>query len=203
MKLKLSFCLLILISFLSCKDDTKINQVEILKASKQKNLVFTNINNAWSFSPRNLSPESQAITTNWNEWRLFTSELNQKPKGTIGAFQRKTKSLVQKAAVLSNTIPAKLNKPQIKSRIMAMVTKVKALHTFINLNRIPEQKVLLLISDLNIEVIGIQDQIEEIVRRGNIQLEEGESEMLNSLKGVKEVLPMKNDINSIENQQYK
>ena len=114
---------------------------------------------------------------------MFTAELYQKPKGTIGAFQRKTKSLVLKAEVLNNTIPEKINKPQIKSRLMAIITKVKALHTFINLDRIPEKKVVTLITDLNIEVNAFQDQIEEIVRRSHIQREEGEQEMLNSLNG--------------------
>ena len=64
-----------------------------------------------------------------------------------------------------------------------MITKVKALHTFLNLDRIPEKKVVELITDLNVEITAIQDQIEEIVRRSHIQREEGEVEMLNSVKG--------------------
>jgi hypothetical protein len=183
MKSIFSLCLLIVFSFSACKDDSKTRELEVKKALKEKTLVYNAINKAWVFSERTLTPESQTISSNWNEWRLFINELNQKPKGTIGAFQRKTKSLVQKADAISLNIPAKLNKPQIKSRIMAMITKVKTLHTFLNLERIPEKKVIILVSDLNIEVNAIQDQIEEIVRRDNIQLEEGEGEMLNSLKG--------------------
>ena len=169
--------------FTSCKDDNNSQEIESKKALKQKELVFENINKSWNFIPRTLSPESQLIATNWNEWRLFLAELSQKPKGTIGAFQRKTKSLVQKADVLSATIPEKLNKPQIKSRLMAMVTKIKVLHTFINLDAIPEKKVVTLISDLNVELSAFQDQIEEITKRNNIKLEEGEAEMLNAVKG--------------------
>ena len=66
---------------------------------------------------------------------------------------------------------------------MAIITKVKVLRTFINLDRIPEKKVVTLITDLNIELIAFQDQIEEIVRRSHIKKEEGEQEMLNSLNG--------------------
>ena len=174
---------LLLVLFSGCKEDNKKNNKQIYKARKEKELVFSTINKTWNFAPRTLTQEAQAITNNWNDWRLFTSELYQKPKGTIGAFQRKTKSLVQKVAILNNTIPEKINKPQIKSRLMAIVTKVKALHTFINLDRIPEKKVVTLITDLNSELIAFQDQIEEIVRRSHIQKEEGEQEMLNSLNG--------------------
>lgn len=183
MKSITSLSLLLLFLFGACKDDSKIHEMEIAKALKEKELVFTTINKTWNFTPKTLSPESQAIANNWNEWRVFMAELNQKPKGTIGAFQRKTKILVEETNKLQTTIPAKIDKPQIKSRLSAMITKVKALHTFLNLDRIPEKKVVGLITDLNVEIIAIQDQIEEIVRRSHIQKEEGEQEMLNSING--------------------
>ena len=145
MKLILSFCALVLVFFTSCKNENKNHEIEITRALKERELVFSNINKTWAFTPRTLTPESQSIATNWNEWRLFTSELYQKPKGTIGAFKQKTKSLVQKTEVLQSTIPEKLNKPQIKSRLSALVTKIKALQTFMSFDRIPQQKVLDLI----------------------------------------------------------
>ncbi|MBF2092885.1 hypothetical protein [Flavobacterium psychrophilum] len=177
--------LLMTILLTGCKDnnDNNTHERQIAKALKEKELVFSSINKTWNFAPINLTPEAQAITNNWSDWRLFTSELYQKPKGTIGAFQRKTKSLVLKVETLNNTIPERISKPQIKSRLMAIITKVKALHTFINLDRIPEKKVVTLITDLNIELNAFQDQIEEIVRRSHIQKEEGEQEMLNLLNG--------------------
>lgn len=179
----IQFCLLVFLIFTGCKDDSVVHQAEITRALKEKELVFANINKAWSFNQRALTPESQSIATNWNEWRLFTAELYQKPKSTIGAFKQKTKSLAQKAEVLNTSIPTKLQKPQIKSRLMAIVTKVKALNTFMAFDRIPEKKVLTLVADLNQEVNAFQDQIEEIVRRSHIQFEEGEQEMLNSIRG--------------------
>jgi hypothetical protein len=178
MKSFLAVLLGIFFSFISCKDDSQQHEIEITRAKKEKELVFNNINKAWSFNKRNLTPESQSIASNWNEWRLFTDELYQKPKSTIGAFQRKTKSLVSKTDALQTTIPSKLDKTQIRSRLSALITKVKALNTFISLDRIPEKKVLALVSDLNLEVNAFQDQIEEIVRRSQIQLEEGEAEMI-------------------------
>ena len=201
MKYIVSLVLSSMILLSSCKDDNKTHEMQITKALKEKELVFSTINKTWNFTPRTLTPEAQNITNNWSDWRLFTSELQQKPKGTIGAFQRKTKNLTQKVEVLNNTIPEKINKPQIKSRLMAIITKVKALHTFINLDRIPEKKVVTLITDLNVEVNAFQDQIEEIVRRSHIQKEEGEEEMLNSLNGSQPTnFPSKTDVKNTENQ---
>lgn len=185
MKPILTLCFSFLFLFSACKDDDKIHALEITRALKEKELVFNTISKTWNFSPTTLSPESQGIVNNWNEWHLFTSELYQKPKGTIGAFQRKTKSLAQKVEILNNTIPERINKPQIKSRLMAITTKVKALNTFMSIDRIPEKKVVELITDLNVEVNAFLDQIEEIVKRSHIQKEEGEQEMLNSINSSK------------------
>jgi hypothetical protein len=179
----MKFCtyfLLLLVVF-SCKDNDIAHALEIKKAMTQKELVFNTINKSWDFNAQTLSPEAQAMITNWNDYRLFTSELYQKPKGTIGAYQRKTKSLVQKVDVLYNTIPKNINKPQIRARLIAIITKVKVLHTFLNLDKIPEQKVVVLITDLNVELTAFHNQIEEIVRRSKILKEEGEQDMLNSL----------------------
>lgn len=201
MKYIVSLVLLLMVLFTGCKDDNKTHEMQIAKALKEKELVFNTINKTWNFEPRILTPEAQNITKNWSDWRLFTSELCQKPKGTIGAFQRKTKSLTLKIEVLNNTIPEKINKPQIKSRLMAIITKLKALYTFINLDRIPEKKVVTLITDLNIEFNAFQDQIEEIVRRSHIQKEEGEQEMLNSLNHSQPTnAPSVSQIKNTENQ---
>ena len=184
MKYIISFCLLLTLLLSACKDDSKTHEIEIAKAVKEKELAFNTINKTWNFAPRNLSPEAQAILSNWTEWRLFIAELNQKPKGTIGAFQRKVNILVKSGEAMNTSIPERINKPQIKSRMMALVTKIKSLDTFINLDRIPEKKIVGIITDLNTEVFAFQDQIEEIVRRNHIQREEGEQEMLNSINGM-------------------
>ena len=72
---------LLLVLFSGCKEDNnKKNNKQIYKARKEKELVFSTINKTWDFAPRTLSQEAQTITNNWNDWRLFTSELYQKPK---------------------------------------------------------------------------------------------------------------------------
>jgi len=183
MKLPLLYSLILFFLISSCKEDTKVHEIEIQKAKKEKALVFNAINKAWNFPERTLTPESQIIASSWNEWRLFVNELQQKPTATINAFKVKTKTLVQKADVLESTIPAKLNKPQIKSRLAALITKLKTVNMFLNIDRIPEKRVITMVTDLNLEVNAFNDQIEEIVRRSHIQLEEGEAIMIKNVGG--------------------
>jgi len=183
MKLPLLYSLILLFLFSACKEDTRVREMEILKAKKEKELVFNAIDKAWNFPVRNLTPESQIIATSWNEWRLFNNELQQKPASSINAFKVKTKSLVQKADVLEGTIPTRLNKPKFKSRLAALITKLKALNMFLNIDRIPEKRVVTMVTDLNLEVNAINDQIEEIVRRSHIPLEDGEAVMIKNIGG--------------------
>jgi hypothetical protein len=117
----------------------------------------------------------------WNEWRIFLSELNQKPKSTIGAFQKKAKELSKKAADLNNNIPIAYNKPEVKSRIAVLISKVNALNLFINLDEIPYQKVVALVTEINIQLVSLQTQLDEIVRKSTIPKEEGESDLIQML----------------------
>jgi len=109
------------------------------------------------------------------------TELQQKPKSSIGAFQQKARTLTQKAMDLNNHIPAAFDKPEVRSRIMTLITKVRSLDLFINLNQIQEQKVIKVIPEINEEIASLQSQMEEIVRKSQIRLEEGEAEMLRSI----------------------
>lgn len=180
------FSLFICTFFASCKKEEPTNTVEIQNALKEKELVFNTLEKAWNFQERKLTPESEIIALSWNEWRLFNNELNQKPKSTLSAFKLKTKSLVKKADTLAFTIPDRLQKPQIRVRLSAIVTKVKALNMFLNIDHIPQQRVLELVADLNFEVNAFNNQIEEIVRRSHIPMEEGEADMIQKVGGQKE-----------------
>jgi hypothetical protein len=183
MKSKYLYSLIVIFFFLACKEESKTQEIDIQKEKKEKELVFNSINKVWNFPERTLTPESQIIASSWNEWRLFTNELYQKPTATINAFKVKTKNLTQKADVLPNTIPTRLNKPQIKSRLSALITKLKALNMFLNVDRIPEKRVITMITDLNLEINAFNDQIEEIVRRSHIPLEDGEATMIQNVGG--------------------
>jgi hypothetical protein len=166
---------------ISCKEDKNEVLIENQKAIQKKTQVFNAINSAWNFSTQPINPAAQGALSMWAEWRVLMSELGQKPKSTIGAFQQKSKTLSKKASELVNNIPSAYSKPEIKSRISVLVTKINALDLFIHLHEIPTDKIALLIAEINTQIISIESQMGEIVRKNIIPKEEGESDMIKML----------------------
>lgn len=162
----------------SCQNDNTTLIIEQQKEAKKKEVVFNNINRGWVFNIAPVEPGTQSRINNWMEWRNFLTEINQKPKSTIGAFQKKSKALSVKVMELNNNIPLEFNKPQIKARIAVITTKIKSLDLFIHLNQIPDSKVVKLIGEINMEVEYLQLQMEEIVKRSLIPKEEGEPDFV-------------------------
>ena len=178
MKLKsLSLFILSLLLF-SCQDNNKELLIEQEKEAQKKEVIFNNINKGWVFNIAPVEPTTQARINNWMEWRNFLTEINQKPKSTIGAFQKKAATLSKKVVDLNNNIPVEFNKPQVKARIAVITTKVKSMDLFIHLNQIPDGKVVKLVGDINMEIEYLQLQLEEIVKRSLIPNEEGEPDFV-------------------------
>jgi len=167
--------------FISCKDDESVRVQANEIASKKNEQIFEKINKAWSFSVPQSSQNLQSRIKNWAEWRLFLTELNQKPKSSIGAFKQKAKTLSLKVRDLQNNIPPSFNKPEIIARIMTLTTKVNSLDLFINLSYVQDDKVVKLIPEINEEIASLQSQMEEIIKKSEIRLEDGEAEMLRSI----------------------
>ncbi len=181
MKRNFLYILFLVFFAFSCQDDAEKRKAEQLKDLKKKEAVFAVINKSWRFSEPSLNPQTQSMVANWSEWRLFLTELKQTPKSSIGAFQKKAKNLSRKVTDLNNNIPSKFAQPEIKSRIAALATKVKSLDLFINLDEIPDQKIVPLFSEINTELAGLTRQMEELVQRDQIPMEEGESDMIRML----------------------
>lgn len=176
MKFYLSTFFFVLI--ISCKNNNEIRIAENLKDSKKREVIFANINKGWVFNTQHSNATSQNLATNWTEWRIFLDELSKKPKSTIGAFQQKAKNLSKKALDLKINIPSQFNGPAIKARITVLITKVNSLDLYINLNPIPDEKVILLVTDINEQIKSLQLQMDEITRRSQVQTEEGESDLI-------------------------
>ena len=187
MKFKLGLLFFLVIVLFSCKNETQNRQIENQKNLKKKEIIFENINKGWVFNANPLNATSQASTLSWNEWRLFLDELNQKPKKTIGAFQKKSTELSKKATALNDNIPIVFDKPQIKSRIAALLSKLRMLDLFIHLDNIPDQKVLILIAEINAELMSLQNQMDKIVQKSKIPLEEGESDLIKMLDSTRAI----------------
>jgi hypothetical protein len=192
MKLTFSTLLFCLLCLTSCQEDPKIRALEQEKEAKKQEVIFNTINKGWNFNAQPSNESSRSLINTWAEWRVFLYELGQKPKSTIGAFQKKAKTLSKKAADLNNNIPIIYNLPEIKSRIAAINTKINSINLYINLNQIPDKKIVKLIQETNTEVASMQFQLEEITRKSNIKLEDGESDMLKMLDTTR-AIPMTHD----------
>ena len=162
---------------LACQKDQTQLLMERQKDAQRKEQVFQTINRAWHFSIPSLAPHTRQFASSWNDLYVLNNELNQKPKSTLGAFQKKARLLSQKSAVLANTIPMVFNKPEIKSRIEVLTTKFNQINLYINVTPVQDQKVVSLITDVNIELKALYLQLDEIVRKSEIPTEEGETEM--------------------------
>ena len=176
-----SVLLLMLLFLGSCQQDPKDRALEQEKETQKREVLFASINKGWYFNSQPKNETSRGLTTNWADWRVFLNELGQKPKSSIGAFQQKAKTLSKRAAELNNNIPIQYNIPEVKSRIAVLTTKVNAVNLYIHLNQIPDQKIVQLVQEINTVVASLQWQLDEIKRKSEIKIEDGEGDMIRML----------------------
>ncbi|MBP1221990.1 hypothetical protein [Flavobacterium sp. 1355] len=181
MKYKISLFLLLIFVLHSCQGEDERRRAENEKVAKKNEKIFNNINKAWIFIDEPINEVSEQNFREWTEWRDFLKEIGEKPKRSIGAFQKKSTAISKKAVLLNNNIPAQFNQPQIKSRISILITKVKMLDLFIHLNQIPDDKVTFLIGEINKELVSLERQMDKIVEKAKIPKEEGEADFLKML----------------------
>ncbi|HAT81522.1 MAG TPA: hypothetical protein DCS17_09185 [Flavobacterium sp.] len=187
MKFKYLFVLFLIFVLFSCKNENEKRQLESIKDIKKKELIFSIIEKAWIFNAKPINTTSKANTISWKEWREFLAELDQKPKKSIGAFQKKSSELSKKSMALNDNIPVEFNKPQIKARIAILITKVRMMDLYLHLKDIPEQKVIALIPEINTQLAALQNQMDKIVQKNKIPLEEGESELIKMLDSARAI----------------
>ena len=181
MKFKFLLFLVPLTVLLCCQDEDAIREKERLKNVEKSEVLFEKINKSWNFNAFSGSEEVRSILKNWNEWNDFSRELSQKPKSSINAFRKKAIALSKKAEALNNNVPEKFNNPQVKSRISIIVSQVHSLDLYINLDKIPAEKVVGIIPNINKGMQSLEAQFQEILRKEKIPLEQGESDMIKML----------------------
>lgn len=181
MKIKAYYILFLMVIGVSCQDDDAKRETARLKNLEKTEKVFETVNKNWNFSERPMNAETQTWLSNWNEWRNFLTEIKQKPKSSIGAFKKKSKTLSKKVRDLNNNIPIKFANPQVKSRISILTTQINSLDLYMNLDNVPAEKVVALVPEINKAIASLQLQFEEIVRKDKIPMEQGESDMIRML----------------------
>lgn len=168
------------IFFMSCAEDNNRNE-NSLKAAQKNAEVFEAISKKWEFNFPVSKPEIQAALSNWNDWDQFKKELEQKPKTSMLAFQMKIENVAKKSDSLSLNVPEKFNIPQVRSRLITLTTKINSLDTYLHLQQIPQKKVFLLIDEINNEIKGVYNQMDEIIIKQAIPKEIGEDDMIKAL----------------------
>ncbi|SEN60382.1 hypothetical protein SAMN05444671_1924 [Flavobacterium sp. CF108] len=181
MKYKIALFLLLIFVLQSCQNENEKRLAENAKEAKKKEKIFNNINKAWIFIDEPINEVSEQNVKAWTEWRDFLKEIGDKPRKTIGAFQKKSTAISKKAIALNNNIPSQFNQPQIKARIAILITKIKMMDLFIHLNQIPDDKVAFLIGEINKELVSLERQMDKIVEKAKIPKEEGEADFLKML----------------------
>ena len=177
MKHILSCFLCLVVFFISCQDNNENRLAESKKEIAKKEIIFATIDKAWVFYDEPINETTEESIKTWSELRLFLAELSKKPKKTIGAFQQKAAAISKAAMNLNNNIPLQFDKPQIKSRIAVVITKVRMMDLYIHLDRIPTEKVAKLISEINKELATLQREMDKTVEKSKIPLEEGEADL--------------------------
>lgn len=180
-KMRTFFLFIILTLTVSCADSDAIRKENAVKAAQKEQEIFKLLSEKWVFKPADFSEESYTIVQQWSEWNMFYNELLQKPQTDIGAFQRKTKTLIDLSYSLHSTIPPTFNVVQIQSRFMVLETKLKMLKTYISLDDIPMEKTIEIIGAINTGIESIVNRMTTILAKNKIQREEGEIELLNSI----------------------
>lgn len=178
----------------SCQNENERRLAENAKEAKKKEKIFSNINKAWIFIDEPINEVSEKNAVTWTEWRDFLKEIGDKPRKTIGAFQKKSSAIAKKAVALNNNIPSQFNQPQIKSRISILITKIKMMDLFIHLNQIPDDKVAFLIGEINKELVSLERQMDKIVEKAKIPKEQGEEDflkMLDTTRAIQNTEPLK------------
>ncbi|WDF59953.1 hypothetical protein PQ462_00975 [Flavobacterium sp. KACC 22758] len=181
MKYKIALFLLLIFALQSCQDDNEKRLAENAKEAKKNAKIFNNINKAWIFIDEPINEVSEQNIKTWTEWRDFIKEIGDKPRKTIGAFQKKSTAISKKAMALNNSIPNEFNQPAIKSRISVLITKIKMMDLFIHLSQIPDDKVAFLIGEINKELVSLERQMDKIVERSKVPKEQGEEDFLKML----------------------
>jgi hypothetical protein len=181
MKFKLIALLFLSIAAFSCQDDDAIREKERLKTLEKSEIIYKKINKNWNFKTSAPTNEVAAVLKNWRQWSDFSRELEQKPKSSINAFRKKAIALSKKAEELNDNLPSKFDNPQVRSRISIIITQVHQLDLYINLDKIPADKVIAIIPNINKGLESLQAQFQEILRKEKIPMEQGEADMIRML----------------------
>lgn len=193
--MKISFFVLLFFALLfsSCQEEPKNREIRQNKDAEKREAIFNTIDQGWKYHTSPTNETTRSLLNTWPAWREFLSDLAQKPKNTIGAFQQKAKTLSKRINEMSSSIPEPFNIPEIRSRIAVLATKINSVNLNIHLNQIPDKKIIQLIQEINVELDSLQQQFDETIRKSKIKMEDGESDMIKMLDTARAIPSVKQE----------
>jgi hypothetical protein len=105
----------------------------------------------------------------------FVYRVGSKTKKNHWCFPAKSTAISKKAMALTTNIPVQFNASN-KSRIPVLITKVRMLDLYIHLDK--SQMTGGGIAEINKELASLQREMDKIVEKSKIPVEEGESELV-------------------------
>jgi hypothetical protein len=184
--IKLILLVAILMLQFSCDQESKRTTKRTSdKEAKVKKIKFEKIKMAWDFYNTPINETAEEATINWRPFKLLLTELGRKPKNSIEAYQRQAIAIGNTAVNLQYRIPETYNIPEIKARINLVATKAKLVDLYLSLDPIQEDKVIQYINETNRDLAALQRDMERIVQKSKIPLEEGEATLIEAIKDSK------------------
>lgn len=206
MKKTTRYIFFLFLFMMSCKEYTTHQEQEVIH--QQEEAVFSDLSKIWQFNFAQTDTKVTTVLDNWDNWQQLKTELKQKPQTSILAFQQKSAVLTTKSDSLYLTVPEDFNNPQVRSRLIALDTKIQSLDTYIHLNEIPTKKIKTIIDGINQELDAVYNQMSETIIKNEIPLEIGEEIMIQVLDTVRnanfdkmtKAIQKTDSINKIQNQ---
>ncbi len=168
---------------ISCKKQTNTAVVATNKIS-QDSMVKT-IHAKWKFNVTVSNPAITLKLNNWEDWRNYVNELTIAPNASLRNYIHKSNTLVEKVAVLKNSIPELYNKQETKARLSLLETHIQNLNMQLELEPLNVKEINSLLASIQKSTNSILNQFNEFEIKSKIPKEVGEDQLNQRIDTIK------------------
>lgn len=168
---------------MSCKKEIHTPENAVDKISQDS--VVKNIHAKWKFTVVISNQNINSRLSNWEYWRNYVNELTITPNASHANLMREANALVEKTAVLKNSIPEFYNKPETKARFSVLETHVQNLDMQLELEPLNIKEINSLLVNIQKSTNSIIYQFNEFEIKAKIPKEAGENQLYNKVDTIK------------------
>src|SRR5690606_2711808 len=183
--MKFYLTLIALVVLCGCKKTTSdtysLNEEQV----RRQDSLFNNVNQKWIFEQPETPKIVQDKISEWKDWHNLLDEYTSKPLSSISAFREEAENLAKLGDKLAATVPEEFKNPAVLSRIALLNTHLQDLDMYMQLDQVPDKKIAEILTNINKNTQSIILQMEEILLKKNIPLEEGEENLYQNIDTVK------------------